>query len=55
MLYQNGDFYVKDAGKKGFEVYRHEGTAAVRVASIGRSYGVARAIAECDKRAQQGK
>ncbi len=51
MIYQNGDFYVRDAGKKGYEVYQNGHVAATRVASIGRSLGLARAIAECDKRA----
>jgi hypothetical protein len=50
ILYSNPSHYVIDAGKKGYEVYRHEGTAAVRAASIGRSLGLDRAISEANKR-----
>lgn len=56
ILYQNGDYDVRPAqfGKtKGFAVYKHEGTHAVKVASIGYEgqKGLSRAIAEVDKRA----
>lgn len=43
-------FWVLDVGAKGFEVYKAGATASTRVASIGRSLGLQRAIAEADKR-----
>ena len=50
ILYENASHYVIDAGKTGFEVYQNTITHAVRVASIGRTYGLERAIREADKR-----
>lgn len=50
ILYENASCYVIDAGKTGFEVYKNTSTHAVRVASIGRNYGLERAIREADKR-----
>ena len=50
ILYENVSHYVIDAGKTGFEVYQNTITHAVRVASIGRNYGLERAIREADKR-----
>jgi hypothetical protein len=54
ILHETRDFWVSDAGKRGFEVYRNGATASVRVACIGHgpapNLGLQRAIAECDKR-----
>jgi hypothetical protein len=51
ILYQTKDFYVIRVAN-GFEVYRNGTVAATRCASIGNgpNFGLARAIAECDKR-----
>lgn len=58
ILHQNGSFSVRKAAK-GYEVYRDEGVASTRVASIGDGpaprLGITRAIAECDRRAAAGK
>lgn len=48
--YETANFWVLDVGAKGYEVYRSGVTHSTRVASIGRSLGLAKAIAECDKR-----
>ncbi len=56
ILYQTANHYVVAAAdpKKGFEVYRNEGVAAVRCGIIGHgpgpSLGLTRAIAEADRR-----
>ncbi len=56
ILYQTAHHYVVAAAdpKKGFEVYRNEGVAAVRCGIIGHgpapSLGLTRAIAEADRR-----
>jgi hypothetical protein len=55
ILYENASCYVIDAGKTGFEVYKKTITHAVRVASIGRNYGLERAIREAEKRANMIK
>jgi hypothetical protein len=52
ILYENDSHWVFDAGPKGYEVYKNTITHSVRVASIGRSLGLDRAIAEADKRNQ---
>ncbi len=43
-------FWVLDVGPKGFEVYRADTTASTRVASIGKSLGLQRAIDEANRR-----
>lgn len=50
ILFENDTHWVFDAGKKGFEVYRKTITHSERVASIGRSLGLDRAISEANKR-----
>lgn len=59
ILYDRGDFYLIKANPKTYEVYRNEGVAARRVASIGVSLpnSFSRACDEVDKRwtAQQQK
>lgn len=53
-LYETAHFWVRDAGSKGFEVYRNGATASTKVASIGHgpapNLGLARAIAEANRR-----
>ena len=51
MLYEKDGWYVIDAGK-WYEVYKPETTHAVRVACIGKNYGLERCIAEIEKRGQ---
>jgi len=54
ILYQRGDYYIvlEPTGKsQSYSIYRNGTTAAVRVATIGESFGLKRAIAECDRRA----
>lgn len=50
VVYETLNFWVLDVGGKGFEVYRKGATCSVRVAQIGRSLGLSRAIAEADRR-----
>ena len=54
ILFENPTHWVFDAGNKGFEVYRNTITHSVRVASIGRSLGLERAILEANKRHERG-
>lgn len=56
ILYERGDYWVVRADShrtSGYEVYRNEGSHSVRCAVIGYigDLGLARAIAECDRRA----
>jgi hypothetical protein len=55
ILFENPTHWVYDAGKKGFEVYRNTSTHSVRVASIGRSLGLDRAILEANNRHERIK
>jgi hypothetical protein len=55
ILYENATHWVYDAGAKGYEVYRNTITHSERVASIGRSLGLDRAILEADKRNERSK
>lgn len=52
ILYQNGNHYVTTDARGNYEVYRNEGTAAVRRAIIGKTFPGAfeRAKKECDTR-----
>lgn len=56
ILYETQNFWVKDAGVKGFEVYETKSTHSVRVASIGHKHepgqnlGLERAKQECHRR-----
>ena len=50
ILYENNTHWVFDAGEKGFEVYKKTITHSVRVACIGKSLGLQRAIDEANKR-----
>jgi hypothetical protein len=50
ILFENPTHWVFDAGVKGFEVYKNGITHSVRVAIIGRSIGLERAVAEANKR-----
>ena len=50
ILFENPTHWVFDAGDKGYEVYRNTITHSVRVASIGKSLGLGRAIHEANKR-----
>lgn len=51
MIHTDGDFYVLDTGKE-YQIYRNQGTAAVRRASIGKSLpdAWARVKAEIERR-----
>lgn len=51
--HETQDFWVLDVGTKGFEVYRKGATHSTRVASIGKSMGLERAISECQQRQTQ--
>ena len=51
IIYESGAYWVLRV-PKGFEVYKNTSTHAERCAQIGASYGVQRAIAECEKRAK---
>jgi hypothetical protein len=55
ILFENPTHWVFDAGKKGFEVYRNTITHSERVASIGRSLGLDRAILEANNRHERIK
>lgn len=50
MLYETANFYVVQASKGYYEVYKNGAVTATRVATIGRSLGLARAIIEVNKR-----
>lgn len=52
VLHETRDFWVKDVGQRGYEVYRTYPTHSVRVASIGHgaTLGLPRAIEECTRR-----
>lgn len=50
IAYETKRYWVLDAPNKAYEVYRKTITHSVRVAIIGRSLGLERAIAECDRR-----
>jgi len=50
ILFENPTHWVFDAGEKGFEVYKNGITHSVRVAIVGRSIGLDRAILEANKR-----
>lgn len=50
ILYENPTHWVLDVGVNGFEVYRKTITHSIRVARIGRSLGIERAISEADRR-----
>lgn len=59
-MYRSGEFWVREASfgrSKGFEVLQDGLTHATRVASIGYpgDKGLAKAIAEADRRAKQTK
>lgn len=47
---QSRAFWVLNVGDKGFEVYRAGTTASTKVAAIGQSLGLQRAIDEANKR-----
>ncbi len=49
ILYDTGSHYIILVGK-AYEVYRNQGCAAVKCATIGSSLGFARAKAEADRR-----
>ena len=52
ILYENGDFWIyENPGKSFFEVYKSAITHSVRVASVGKSLGLDRAISEANRRA----
>jgi dGTP triphosphohydrolase len=55
ILFENPTHWVYDAGVKGFEVYRNTITHSVRVAVIGRSLGLERAITEANNRHERTK
>jgi hypothetical protein len=55
ILFENPTHWVYDAGKKGFEVYQNTITHSVRVAIIGRSLGLDRAILEANNRHERIK
>lgn len=48
--YETRNFWVLDVGAKGFQVLRKGPTASTVVGYIGRSLGLDRAVAECDRR-----
>lgn len=50
VAYENDTHWVLDKGRVGFEVYKTGLTHSTRVASIGRSLGLPRAVEEADKR-----
>lgn len=53
ILYQNGNHWVTTNAHGDYEVYRNEGAAAVKRATIGRRFGTdpfGRAKEECDRR-----
>lgn len=52
--HETADFWVLDAGVKGFEVYRIGITHSTRCAQIGYmgEIGLSKAIAECNRRQQ---
>ena len=51
ILYENATHWVyANPGKSWYEVYKIGVTHSVRVARIGKNYGVNRSIAEADKR-----
>ena len=47
---QDGYFVWNDPSKSYFEVFAPDVTCSYRIASIGKKYGLERAIAEIDKR-----
>ncbi len=49
ILYENATHWVWD-DEKAFTVFRNDVTCSYRVATIGKSLGLDRAIAEADKR-----
>jgi len=57
VIYENGDYWVYDLGGGMFEVYRNQVTGAIRKSQItytnNPDYARKRAIAECDRRAEQ--
>jgi hypothetical protein len=57
MVYSNtAGFWVNDDPQKSyFEVFAPDVVTSFRIASIGKNYGLQRAIAEADKRAAMAK
>lgn len=55
--YETPNFWVKDVGVRGFEVYKTGLVVSTRVACIGHGpaprLGLTRAIAECDRRQKE--
>jgi hypothetical protein len=49
IIFERGEFFIREIGKD-FIVFRNGGTAATKVASIGKCFGIGRAIAEIDRR-----
>lgn len=53
ILHETHDFWVLDVGIKGYQVYRKGITHSTKVASIGKSIGLEKAICECDRRQKE--
>ena len=51
--HETHDFWVLDVGANGFQVYRKGITHSTKVASIGKSIGLQKAIDECDRRQKE--
>lgn len=48
--HETHNFWVLDVGDRGYEVYKKGITHSVRCGQIGRSFGLQRAIDECERR-----